>query len=380
MNRKLLIAPGYESVAKVFAKYHKDELAGASFAATVNGTQVVDLWGGAKADGSAWSDDTMCFIASGTKGICTVAVLMCVERGLINLEAPIESVWPEFAAGGKGHVLIGDALAHMAGVPGIERKITAEEISDPIMMAQLLAEQHPFVPVGSPTYHALTFGWIASELVRRTDGRSIGTFVREEIAQPLQLDLHIGASDDVLPRITKTTRAKNFNYTALLPGSTIDQRLLHVYGMTPVELSESPAFAKIELPGGGGVASAYAMSRLYAMLVNGGQLDGVRLLQPETIEIARRERSVGNDALSGRQLRFGIGFEINPNPSRLGMAPDAFGHTGAGGSTHGAWPSMNTSFSYAMREFQTENSDSRAFELLDVLDECVMRQSKKKAP
>jgi CubicO group peptidase (beta-lactamase class C family) len=116
------------------------------------------------------------------------------------------------------------------------------------------------------------------------------------------------------------------------------------------------------------------------MLVNGGQLDGVRLLQPETIEIARRERSVGNDALSGRQLRFGIGFEINPNPSRLGMAPDAFGHTGAGGSTHGAWPSMNTSFSYAMREFQTENSDSRAFELLDVLDECVMRQSKKKAP
>ena len=266
----------------------------------------------------------------------------------------------------------------MAGVPGIERKITAQEIYDQILMAQMVAQQHPFVPVGSPTYHALTFGWIASELVRRVDGRSIGKFVRDEIAQPLQLDLHIGAADDVLPRIAKTTRAKNYNYTALLPGSAIDPRLLHVYGMTPVELSESADFAKIELPGGGGVASAYAMSRLYAMLVSGGELDGVRLLQPETIEIARRERSVGNDALSGRQLRFGIGFEINQNPSRLGMAPDAFGHTGAGGSTHGAWPSMNTSFSYAMREFQTENSDSRAFELLDVLDECVMRQLKKK--
>ena len=142
MSRQLFIAPGYESVAKVFGKYHKDELAGASFAATVNGAQVVDLWGGAKSDGTPWNNDTLCVIASGTKGICAVAVLMCVERGLINLEAPIESVWPEFAAGGKGHVLIGDALAHMAGVPGIERKITAEEISDPIVMAQLLAEQH----------------------------------------------------------------------------------------------------------------------------------------------------------------------------------------------------------------------------------------------
>jgi CubicO group peptidase (beta-lactamase class C family) len=378
VSRQLSIAPGYESVAKVFGKYHKDELAGASFAATVNGTQVVDLWGGIKSDGTTWDDDTLCVIASGTKGICTVAVLMCVDRGLINLESPIESVWPEFAAGGKGHVLIGDALAHMAGVPGIEREITAEEIADPILMAQLVAQQHPFVPIGSPTYHALTFGWIASELVRRVDGRSIGTFVREEIAQPLQLDLHIGAAENVLPRIALTTRAKNYNYTALLPESTMDPRLVHVYGMTQVEFEESTDYAKIELPGGGGVANAYAMSRLYAMLVNGGELDGVRLLQPETIEIARRERSVGNDALSGRELRFGIGFEINPNPSRLGMAPDAFGHTGAGGSTHGAWPSMKTSFSYAMGEFQTENSDSRAFELLDVLDECVMRQSKKK--
>ena len=378
MSRQISIAPGYESVAKVFSKYHKDELAGGSFAATVNGTQVVDLWGGAQSDGTPWGDNTLCVVASGTKGICTVAVLMCVERGLINLESPIESVWPEFAAGGKGHVLIGDALAHMAGVPGIEREITAEEIADPILMAQLVAQQHPFVPIGSPTYHALTFGWIASELVRRVDGRSIGSFVREEIAQPLQLDLHIGAADDVLPRIALSTRAKNYNYTALLPESTMDPRLVHVYGMTQVEFEESTDYAKIELPGGGGVANAYAMSRLYAMLVNGGELDGVRLLQSETIEIARRERSVGNDALSGRQLRFGIGFEINPNPSRLGMAPDAFGHTGAGGSTHGAWPSMKTSFSYAMGEFQTENSDSRAFELLDVLDECVMRQSKKK--
>jgi CubicO group peptidase (beta-lactamase class C family) len=175
----------------------------------------------------------------------------------------------------------------------------------------------------------------------------------------------------VLPRIAQTTRADNFNYTAL-SSPDADPRLQFVYGMIPAERGTNE-FAKIELPGGGAVANAYAMSRLYSLLVNGGELDGIRLLQPKTIAQARQQRSLGNDPLSGRLLRFGVGFELNPNPSRLGMVEDAFGHTGAGGSTHGAWPSLQTSFSYAMREYQMENADSRAFELLDVLDECVGR-------
>jgi CubicO group peptidase (beta-lactamase class C family) len=375
MSRERLVAPGYEPVAKVFDKYHSGEKHGASFAATVNGRQVVDLWGGVKWDGSEWVSDTVCVIASGTKGICAVAVMMCVERGLVDLDARIDSLWPEFATGGKGHVTVGDALAHVAGVPGIERPLTFEEIIDPVLMARFTAEQVPFVKVGSPTYHALTYGWIASEIVRRTDGRSIGTFVREEIAGPLGLDLHIGAPESVIPRIAKTVRADDYNYTALM-GKDVDPRLAFVYGLIPTDRAGTPELSRAELPGGGGVASAYAMSRLYAMLVNGGELDGVRLLKPETIDVARRERSAGADELSGRLLRFGVGFELNPNPSRLGMAPDAFGHTGAGGSTHGAWPSLRTSFSYAVGEFQPEPRDSRGIELLDVLDECAVKARK----
>ena len=373
MTRKLFVASGYEPVGEIFEKHHSQLQPGASFAATVAGKQVVDLWGGQQSDGLPWRDDSLCVIASGTKGICAVAVLMCVERGLIDLEAPIDSAWPEFAAGGKGAVLIGDALAHCAGVPGLERQVGVAELSDPIYMAKLVAEQMPFVPIGVPSYHAMTFGWIAGELVRRADGRSIGNFVRDEIAKPLDLDLHIGARDEVLPRIAKTTRASNYNYTALSDPNA-DVRLKHVYGMIPAERGTS-SFAKIELPGGGGVANAYSMSRLYAMLVNGGELDGVRLLKPETIAVARRQRSLGNDPLSGRLLRFGVGFELNPNPSQLGAPLDAFGHTGAGGSTHGAWPSLQTSFSYTMREFQMENADSRAFELIDTLFACVTKNS-----
>lgn len=370
MKRHLFVASGFELVAKVFDKHHSKLQAGASFAAVVNGRQVVDLWGGQKDDDSPWLEDSLCVIASGTKGICAVAILICVERGLINLEAPIESMWPEFAVGGKGQIKIGDALAHVAGVPGLERKVGVAELSDPILMAKLVAEQVPFVELGSPSYHALTFGWIASELVRRADGRSIGKFVRDEIAGPLDLDLHIGARDDVLKRFARTTHASNFNYTAL-SAQDADPRLQFVYGMLPAERGTAD-FAKIELPGGGGIASAFAMSRLYAMLVNGGELDGVRLLKPETIAVAREQRSVGDDPLSGRLLRFGVGFELNPNPSRLGASTDAFGHTGAGGSSHGAWPSLCTSFSYTMREYQLESDDVRASELLDALEKCVV--------
>lgn len=375
MSRERLAAPGFEAVAKVFDKYHSGDKHGASFAATVVGRQVVDLWGGKRSDGTDWQSDTVCVVASGTKGICAVAVMMCVERGLVDLEARIDSLWPEFATGGKGHVTVGDALAHVAGVPGIERPVTFEEIIDPVLMARYTAEQVPFVRVGSPTYHALTYGWIASEIVRRTDGRSIGTFVREEIAGPLGLDLHIGAPESVIPRIAKTVRSDDFNYTSLI-GDDVDPRLAFVYGLVPTDRAGTPEMSRAELPGGGGVASAHAMSRMYAMLVNGGELDGVKLLRDDTIAVALQERSFGHDELSGRELRFGVGFELNPNPSRLGMALDAFGHTGAGGSTHGAWPSLRTSFSYAMGEFQPEPRDSRGIELLDVLDECATRHLK----
>ena len=368
MTRSLFVAPGYESVGEVFRKHHSQSSAGASFVAFVAGKKVVDLWGGQQKDGSPWCDDSLCVIASGTKGICAVAVLMCVERGLIDLETPIKAMWPEFAVGGKGEVLIGDALAHVVGVPGLERKVSVAELSDPILMAQYVAEQMPFVPIGAPSYHAMTFGWIAGELVRRADGRSIGNFVRDEIAGPLDLDLHIGVRDEVLPRIAETTRASNYNYTALSDPNA-DVRLKHVYGMIPAERGTSE-FAKIELPGGGGVANAFSMARLYAMLVNGGELDGVRLLKAETIAVARRQRSLGEDPLSGRLLRFGVGFELNPNPSQLGAPIDSFGHTGAGGSTHGAWPSLQTSFSYTMREFQLESQDVRAAQLLAALHSC----------
>lgn len=370
MTRSRVVAAGLESVAEIFDSIHGAGELGASFAVMHQGNQVLDLWGGQTPDGGPWGCDTKCIIASGTKGISAVAVLICAERGLVDLEAPISSLWPEFATGGKGGVSIGDALAHVAGVPGLERTIRREEFGNLQLMARYVAEQVPFVPVGEPSYHATTYGWIVSEIIRRVDGRTVGDFVREEIATPLSLDLHIGASDEVLSQVVATTRSKDFNYTALLDPNA-DPRLQHVYGIMPREMVGTLEMARIQFPGGGGVATAQAMSRLYALLVNGGELDGVRILRPETIAMARKQRSFGNDPLSGRLLRFGVGFELNPNPSCLGAPQDAFGHTGAGGSTHGGWPTQQVGFSYVMGEFRPETNDGRAGRMLDELYRLV---------
>lgn len=363
-------APGFEGVAALFDELHGGDAIGASFAATHRGEQVLDLWGGMRPDGTAWDANTKCVIASGTKGIMAIAILICVERGLVDLDAPLASLWPEFARGGKGDVTIGDAFAHVAGVPGIERKVSPAEFADTVLMARLVAEQEPIVSVGHPSYHAATYGWIASEIIRRVDGRSAGTFVAEEIARPLSLDLYIGAPDSVMQEVTRVVRSADFNYTALLDPNA-DPRLSYVYGVLPSELVETTDIARLEFPGGGGVATAHAMSRLYAALVNGGELGGVRILKPETIALGRRQRSAGDDPLSGRFLRFGVGFELNPNPSCLGEPDDAFGHTGAGGSTHGGWPTQRASFSYVMGEFRPETNDGRARRLLVALLEAI---------
>ena len=119
---------------------------------------------------------------------------------------------------------IGDSLAHVAGVPGIERSISVEEIQDPILMARYVAAQHPITPIGVPSYHATTYGWIASELLRRVDGRSIGAFVREEIAGPLHLDMHIGVPNSEMHRVGEITRSDNYNYSAMI-GDDVDPRL-----------------------------------------------------------------------------------------------------------------------------------------------------------
>jgi CubicO group peptidase (beta-lactamase class C family) len=367
------VAPGFEAVAAAFSECVDVDAPGAAMAAVVDGELVVDVWRGtASDDGRAWAADTVCVVASGSKGVVAVAMLMLVERGLLDLQARVTHYWPEFGANGKADVRVADIVAHTAGLPGVVAPLSAGDFSDVQKIHKLLATQEPIVPVGTATYHAVTYGWLCDALVRRVDGRSVGTFIADEIAGPLGLDLSIGTPPARAERAAPLRRAPNFAFSAFLGARPPDPRLRFVYSNPPLSLDgQDPGLLAVEVPGANCVATARAMAQLYGCLAAGGKMGDVRLLEPDTIDLGRRQLSVGDDPLSGRLLRFGVGFEINPNPSALGPSPDAFGHTGAGGSSHGAWPSLRTGFSFIVSEMRPEDDVGRARRVLDALHAAV---------
>jgi CubicO group peptidase (beta-lactamase class C family) len=365
------VAPGFEGVRDAFERNLTEHgETGGAFAAVADGALVADLWGGVAdpATGRPWSERTCAVIFSGTKGVVATALLVLVDRGRLDLGARVGDVWPEFAAAGKAEITIAQLCSHCGGLPGLSVPF---DIREPRAMARALAAQAPIVPVGSPSYHAITFGWLADELVRRVDGRGVGTFVREELALPLgDLDIRIGLDPgDELASERAQLRVGAIFQLGAFGVAEPDPRLELVYGASRAapEFWNDPAVLVIGVPAAGGVANASALATLYGRLVAPGgpvALDALeRCLQPA---------GTGDDPLTGRPLRFGpTGYELAGTPSALGPAADAFGHTGAGGSSHGGWPSLRTGFSYVTAELRSEDDDQRARTLLAALHEAL---------
>ena len=363
-------AEGFERVADVFTEnFATRKDTGSAFAVVVDGELVVDLWGGVadKRTGHPWTGDTVTVMHSGTKGVVATALLLLVQSGQLDLHAPVAAYWPEFAVKGKEAVTVAMLAAHAGGVPGLESPIVLADLQDPSRIAAMLAAQAPMVPIGAPSYHALTFGWLCNEIIRRVDGRTTGRFVADEIAGPLGLDLRIGMrADDVLAgRMSYLERASDYQLTAMLDPNP-DDRLAFVYGLigSVIERMDDPAVLALEIPAANGVASSRAMARLYGTLACGGG----GLLDPTVLAVGTTLASKGDDPLSGRPLRFGpTGYELAHTPSALGPPDDAFGHTGAGGTSFGAWPSLWTGFAYSSNMMRPEPNDGRARALLDAL-------------
>ena len=359
-------APGFEAVRRAFQhSFAEGGETGGAFAAMVDGELVVDLHGGVAdlATGRPWGARTAAVIYSGSKGIVATALLLLAERGQLDLAGRVAAIWPEFGAAGKGEVTVAQLLSHCGGLPGVAGPYALDQ---PRAIARALAAQAPMTPVGTPSYHAFTYGWLASELICRIDGRDAGAFVRDEIALPLgDLDLRIGlAPDDPLARERASLREDADFALSAFGAAAPDPRLALVYGTTGVraEVWNDPAVLALGIPAAGGVATARAMATLYGRLVTGALVD------PRTLELGRRAVGIGDDPLTGRLLCFGpTGYEVAGAPSALGPAADAFGHTGAGGSSHGGWPSLRTGFSYVTAQLRNESGDERARSLLAAL-------------
>jgi CubicO group peptidase (beta-lactamase class C family) len=367
------VADGFECVA--------DELRatvdgpGAAFAVTVEGELVVDVWSGTANDAAApWEEDTLVLVFSGTKGLVAVCLLLLVDRGLLDLDAPVSRYWPEFAAGGKERVLVRHVASHEAGLPGLLPPVSAGDLLEGERMAARLAEATPLWEPGTRlAYHALTFGWLCAELVRRIDGRSVGVFFAEEVAEPLDLDLWIGLPPALEDRVATLRRGHDFGVTFL--GDEPDPLLAALYGaLLDTFVWNEPAYHEAEIPAANGIGTARPIARLYGCLACDGELDGRRLLSPETVRIGRRELSRGPCAVTHRPYAFGVGLELQTELLTLGPPADAFGHSGSGGSRHGAWPGARVGFSYAMSELRGEERDDRGRRILAALADAVSRR------
>ena len=205
--RGWFVADGFEAVADAFQRYVVDDgEIGASFAAFSKGVPIVDIWGGVadSRSGRPWVADTMQIVFSGTKGLVATCLLLLIDRGLLDLEVPVARYWPEFGARGKEAVKVREIVSHAARIPGLTVPVTWEEATDAKRMAELVASQ-PLSsdPRAEATYHALTFGWICAEVLRRIDGRDVGKFFAEEVAKPLGLEI----SDRVARRTRRAGRA-----------------------------------------------------------------------------------------------------------------------------------------------------------------------------
>lgn len=366
-------APGFSQVAEEFSRNFtvRGDL-GASFAVVRDGEPLVDLWGGIadRASARPWSADTLQILFSGTKGLVATCLLLLIERGQLALESPVARYWPEFAAAGKSGVLVRDLVSHSAGLPGLDVPVTWQEATDARRMAALLARQPRSTdPRAIRTYHAVTFGWLCGELVRRVDGRGIGQFFAEEIARPLDLELWIGLPAEFEPRVSAVELAPAWT-------SVADERL----ALDPLRRAvENPSryhpesfpwnereWHAAEVPSSNGIGTARSVARFYASL---GQL-----LSPATLRLGTTVLSRRHDPLLERLTSFGVGFQLQTDALALGPVPDAFGHGGAGGSVHGRWPRQRIGFSYAMNLLRDDRGDMRAAALLAALYNCVERE------
>ena len=372
------VKPGYEAVAEAFRANFAPERQvpdiGASFAVIQDDEVLVDLWGG-HADPERtrpWTRGTMSNVYSTTKGVAAACTTLLESRGQLDYAAPVTRYWPEFGQAGKGGLTVEQMLAHQGGVSGLRIPTSVDDLFDWDLMVERIAAAEPLWAPGSTSgYHAITWGFLAGELVRRIDGRGIGAFLREELAGPLDADVFIGLPQSEDHRYATIAKPPAEQTQTLAEMSEILSLTLG----NPVIEGEVPnrrEWRAAEIPAAGGIANGMGLARLYAPLANRGVAQGRTYYTPEAIARATRIRFSGVDMNLGVPVRWGAGFFGNNAARWYGPDDDAFGHSGWGGSCGFFDPKRRLSVGFAMNQMDANlNGDPRTIRLLDAVYACL---------
>jgi CubicO group peptidase (beta-lactamase class C family) len=382
-----LVEPGFEGVRDAFVRnFAEHGEIGAGFSVHVEGRKVVDVWGGVadESTGRPYDDTTLQLVFSSTKGATASCVNLLVQHGLVDLDAPVATYWPEFAQSGKDAIPVRWLLCHKAGLPVIDKRLSLEEILawEPIIEA-LEVQEPQWEPGSAHGYHAVTFGYLLGELIRRVDGWSLGQFFAEEIAGPLDLDFWIGLPESEEPRVAPMVGSLTPDGAEIAPEmrELFDQfvgpdsllgRALTLNSAFGMDAWNSRAVHAAQIGAANGITNARSLSRMYAGLT--GSLDGAPaapLFTPEQIDKAREKQSSGPDKCLFVETVFGLGYMVSSPFSPYGGA-GSFGHAGAGGSVGFADPDNHIAVGYVMNRMLTNLSgDPRSRGLIKACYDAV---------
>jgi CubicO group peptidase (beta-lactamase class C family) len=377
------VASGFEPLGEAFARtLDVCHGRGAALHVRVDGEVVADLWGGNASADQSWLQDTPTVIFSCTKGLVSILAGELVRDGLLDLDAPVSTYWPEFAQHGKGAMPVRWLFTHRAGLPAVRKDLQLAEVVDWDRMVQILADEEPLLQPGEVhQYHALTFGWLAGEIVHRVSGKGVDEFFAERITEPLGVEAWIGVPEDELSRVAQL-------YVGSLPPeplelvaevnpelASLNERAMTLGSAFSADVAaedqgfNSDQVRQAVIPGAGGIATAQALATIWSATVS--DAEQIRLLNERVIVDMSHEQCAGQPAvpLPGPWSRWGTGFMLS-SEARPFLTDASFGHDGLGGQVAFADPEYKVGFAYLTNDLQSVD-DTRGVELVEMLRDLL---------
>ncbi len=388
------VSSGFEAIRDAFATAQKDDEGGAQLCIYRHGKKVVDLWTGRDgANNRPYGQDTLTVLMSCTKGMTATCAHMLIERGLLDPDERVAHYWPEFAANGKAEVRVRHLLSHTVGLTSFEPEsgVGPRELLDWTKCTTALANMAPLWEPGTAAmYHAVTFGYLVGEVIRRVSGKMPGRFFADEVAKPLGLELWIGlpASEEhrVAPHFSSRPAMTLDQWVAMASAFGIDingrvaRTMINMFVGTveAIEMINHAPGHAAEIPAANGIGTARALARMYAATI--GEVDGVRLFSDATM---KRARTPQTDNLKGPgdfaklpnpdPQRLALGYELNRAMEPM-LGDGSFGHAGAGGRLGFAHKESGTAVGYTCNNMLWDGfsgPDARWMPWTEVLREIV---------